>query len=243
MKFIKFNILLVCSLIILGCKSNKGLQSEDLIVKKLSDNVYQHISYLQTQNWGKVDCNGIIVINNGEAVIFDTTVDNPTSEKLINFVKTNLKSKVKAVVPTHFHEDCLGGLDAFHKRNIPSFSSLETIRLAKQHNVSVPKLSIGNGTTILVGKDSVIVKYFGEGHTKDNIVGYYPTAKTLFGGCLIKEVGAGKGNLADANVNDWASSVKKIKTAYPNVKTVIPGHGKTGDSKLLDYTIKLFESN
>ena len=40
--------------------------------------------------------------------------------------------------------------------------------------------------------------YFGEGHTKDNIMGYFTEDQALFGGCLIKKVGASKGYLGDA---------------------------------------------
>jgi metallo-beta-lactamase class B len=33
----------------------------------------------------------------------------------------------------------------------------------------------------------------------------------------------------------------RFKFGYPNVKKVIPGHGKLGGIELLDYTIHLFE--
>lgn len=65
----------------------------------------------------------------------------------------------------------------------------------------------------------------------------------MFGGCLIKEINASKGYLGDANVQAWAATVKKVKKAYPNVKTVIPGHGEIGGKELLDYTITLFKNN
>ncbi len=70
---------------------------------------------------------------------------------------------------------------------------------------------------------------------------YIPGEKVLFGGCLIKEVGAGKGNLGDANTEEWPDTVRKIKQAYPEVKYVVPGHGKVGGLELLDYTIGRFE--
>ncbi len=40
----------------------------------------------------------------------------------------------------------------------------------------------------------------------------------MFGGCLIKEEGAGKGNLAEANVEEWPNTVRKVKMKYPEVK-------------------------
>ena len=56
-------------------------------------------------------------------------------------------------------------------------------------------------------------------------------------------MGSSKGNLADANVKQWSSTVEAIKNAYPSLKIAIPGHGKIGGAELLDYTIKLFKSS
>jgi metallo-beta-lactamase class B len=46
--------------------------------------------------------------------------------------------------------------------------------------------------------------------------------------------------LNDANLGEWANTVRKIKTAYPDAKIIIPGHGDMGDISLLNYTIELF---
>ena len=75
---------------------------------------------------------------------------------------------------------------------------------------------------------------------RSNVVGYFPEDKVVFGGCLIKTVGAGKGNLEDANVAAWPATVSKVKATYSKAEIVIPGHGKTGGTELFDYTIKLF---
>ncbi len=92
-----------------------------------------------------------------------------------------------------------------------------------------------------VGNKKVINAFFGEGHTIDNIVSYFPHDKVLFGGCLIKTLGASKGYLGDANVNDWSKTVLAVKSKYGKAKVIIPGHGKPGNSELLDYTIELFK--
>jgi metallo-beta-lactamase class B len=42
-------------------------------------------------------------------------------------------------------------------------------------------------------------------------------------------------------VNDWSKTVSKLKAKYPDTQIIIPGHGKSGGTALLDYTIKLFE--
>lgn len=218
-------------------------QTENLIIKQISENVYQHISYFNSQTFGKVECNGMIVADKKEAVVFDTPTDDKSSAELIKWVEQKLQSKIKAVVPTHFHEDCVGGLKEFNKHKIPSYANSKTLKLAAERGFNVPTNGFENSLTLKVGKKKVYATFFGEGHTKDNIVGYFPAEKTLFGGCLIKELKAGKGNLEDANVREWSETVERVKKKYPKVKTVIPGHGNIGDSSLLDYTINLFKTS
>lgn len=233
-----------------SCNSQKSsaepetvYQSDGLIINKLSENVYQHISYFNSETFGKVSCNGMVVKDGNETVIFDTPVDDKSSGELISWIKNNLHSRVKAVIPTHFHEDCVGGLKEFRKNKIPSYSNNKTIEFARAKGFNVPDHGFSDNLTLTVGKEKVYARFFGEGHTKDNVVGYFPKEHAMFGGCLIKEAGASKGNLEDANVQAWPSTVENVKKAYPNARIIIPGHGKTGGQELLDYTIKLFKNN
>ncbi len=216
-------------------------KSETLTIEKLTEHTLLHISYLNTNDFGKVACNGMIVIDNGEALIFDTPANDNTSKELIDWVENNLNCKVRGVIVTHFHTDCLGGLAEFHNRQIPSYATNKTIALAKSHNWTLPQNGFDVELVTQVGRKKVLNKYFGEGHTQDNIVSFFATEKVLFGGCLIKAIDAGNGNLEDANVNDWSTTVKKVKNEFPKAKLIIPGHGKPGGQELLDYTIKLFE--
>jgi metallo-beta-lactamase class B len=225
-----------------GFKSKVGYNSNDLIITQIAENSFEHTSYKQTNDFGNVPCNGLIVSNSNEAIIFDTPTNNKSSEELIKWIQDRLHCKINAVIPTHFHDDCLGGLQAFDDNNIASYANFKTVELAKQNNAVVPKNSFRDSIILKVGKRNVIVKFFGEGHTKDNVVGYFASDNVMFGGCLIKELNAGKGYLGDANVADWAATVAKVKREYPRVKIVVPGHGEPGSKKLLDYTIKLFKS-
>jgi metallo-beta-lactamase class B len=174
-------------------------------------------------------------------VVFDTPASNLVSRELMEWIRLRLRSQVKAVVINHFHSDCLGGLEAFHAEGVPSYASALTIQLAGENGEVVPQNSFTERDTIILGQHMVVNRFFGEGHTKDNIISYLPAEKMIFGGCLIKEVGAGKGNLADANTRDWSDTVRKIKEACPNLKWVVPGHGNSGGVQLLDYTIQLFD--
>jgi metallo-beta-lactamase class B len=227
-------------------KSFKPLEvyhSEDLLIIQISENAFLHTSYKQTNDFGNVPCNGMIVRNSNEVVVFDTPTNNKSAEELIKFIKEKLHCKINGIVPTHFHDDCLGGLASFHSNKIPSFANTTTIELAKANKMVVPQNGFKDSLKISVGKTYTIVKYFGQGHTKDNVVGYFPNENILFGGCLIKEIEATKGYLGDANVFEWSNTVEKVKQQYLNVKIVIPGHGEIGGRDLLDYTIQLFRSN
>ncbi|KAA3623203.1 MAG: subclass B1 metallo-beta-lactamase, partial [Bacteroidetes bacterium] len=104
----------------------------------------------------------------------------------------------------------------------------------------IPQNGFEESLELTVGKMKLINAYCGGGHTHDNIVCYVPDDEVLFGGCLIKAVGAGKGFLGDADVENWSKTVSKVKEQFGEAKIVIPGHGKCGGTELLDYTIEKF---
>lgn len=220
-------------------------QTENLIVKKLSNHVYQHISFLNTDDFGLVECNGMLVINENEGIVFDTPTNNKSSIELINFVTQELESEIIALIPTHFHNDCVGGIAEFESHNIPTYAFKQTKELLKENGQKFTEQikDFNNSLSLEIGNKKVYAEYFGEGHTKDNIIGYFPESNTVFGGCLIKTFGASKGYLGDANTDKWSETVQKIKLKYPNTEIVIPGHGKSGGTELFDYTIELFKIN
>ena len=214
--------------------------SKGLILEQVSPNAFAHTSFKQTSDFGYVPCNGLVVRNGAEVIVFDTPTNDTCAEELIRWVQDSLHCRINAVIPTHFHDDCLGGLRAFHARHIPSYAHQRTIELARADSAEVPQNGFTEPLVLNVGAERITATFYGEGHTKDNVVGYFPSEHVLFGGCLIKELEASKGYLGDANVAGWSTTVEAVKKAYPHVNVVIPGHGKYGDSKLLDYTIGLF---
>ncbi|PZD79063.1 subclass B1 metallo-beta-lactamase [Mesonia sp. K7] len=244
---LKPKVFIVIVLLLIACEAQKRAinktivyETETLKITQVTENSFVHTSYLETQDWGNVPCNGAIFTNNQQAIVFDTPIDDKTSVELIEWLKQQ-EFEIKAIIPTHFHEDCLGGLNAFHESGLTSFAYQKTIDFAIVENNELPKMSFQDAITLYLGEEKVVVKFFGEGHTQDNVVGYFPKEKVLFGGCLIKAIGASKGNLADANEKEWSKTVKSIKNAYPKVEVVIPGHGNFGNTELLDYTIQLFQ--
>jgi len=244
MKVHQYLLILFLSLqinLLFGQQQEFSYESETLQIKQISPNTFVHISYLNTDDFGKVACNGMIVVSEGEALVFDTPASEEASVELINWLENGQKTEVKGAVATHFHLDCLGGLNEFHTKNIPSYASSKTIELAKNAGYPVPENAFKKKLNLKAGNIKVTNQFLGQGHTKDNFVAYVPSDQVLFGGCMIKAVGAGDGNLEDANVAAWPSTVRKVKSTFPKTSIVIPGHGDIGGTELLDYTITLFE--
>ena len=238
-------VIVLAITVIIGCtpKSKNGIvyKTKTLVIEQLSPTIFKHKTYLQTQDFGNVGCNGMIYITNSEALVFDTPTNDEVSKELIDWIKNEKKAKVSGVVVNHFHKDCLGGLNEFHKEGIPSYANNLTIELAKKTNVTFPKNGFDGRLYLTLGDNKVVTQFLGEGHTKDNTVSYVENENVLYGGCMLKSLKASKGNLEDANVLAWSKTVTKVKATFPNIKTVIPGHGKVGDASLLDYTIQLFK--
>ncbi len=212
-----------------------------LEVVPLTTHTYRHVSFLETDSWGKVACNGLVVVNKGEAVVLDTPVDEAASEELLEWIREALKAEVKAVVATHFHNDCLGGLGAFHRRGIASYALEATRTLARAQGNEVPVQGFEESLVLTVGGLDLKLFYPGAGHTQDNIVAIFPQDRVLFGGCLVKALGAGKGNLADADTGAWSATVQRVMDSCPDIRWVVPGHGEPGGPELLTFTRDLFQ--
>lgn len=216
--------------------------SPTLEIRQLTPHTFVHETYLVYEG-SKVGCNGLIYIKEGEAAVFDTPTTDSVSRELMAWIKTR-KARIKAVVVNHFHADCLGGLKAFHEAGVYSYAHEKTIAAAradKDHQPELPQRGFSGLQVLLVGQGRVINRHLGEAHTRDNIVSYIEEEQVLFGGCQVKCLGAGRGNLADANLKAWTATARKVKATYPKAKHVVPGHGPVGGLDLLDYTAQLFE--
>lgn len=244
--FTKSLLFIFLSLQLFSCKSRQepqqAYQSETLKVTPLTANTYVHVSWLQTEQWGAVPCNGLVFVHKNEAIVFDTPANLEASRELVKWIREDLGVWPKSVVVNHFHVDCLAGLKAFSEVYSTAFGNRMTLELAKQDSTFEEGFFVFEGKQELkLGSKKIINQYLGEAHTSDNIVSYIPSEKVLFGGCMVKSLKAGKGNLEDANVEAWPQTIRKVKETFPKAEWVIPGHGKPGGQDLLDRTIEIFE--
>lgn len=227
---------------------NEKIQvSNDIEIEKLSDNVYLHRSFLQTQKWGKIGANGLVIIKNNKALLIDTPWNDDQTKVLDEWVLETLHAPIQTVIVSHWHEDRMGGLSYLQTKGVKSYANRQTIELAKTKGLPLPETGFTDSLNINFKGIDIKLYYPGRGHTTDNIIVWIPSENILFGGCLVKDIKSENlGNLADADVPAWPQSIKWIRDKFTNVKTVIPGHGNIGDSKLLEHTSELlneFDTN
>ena len=208
--------------------------SDGLTASKIEEGIYVH-TYDNS--------NGIIVVNNGEAIIVSTPPSDNATLELINWTKDSLKARKIGYVIDMWHPDGMEGLDVVKKSGIKSYSSELTRKIAKEKGLPVPDIGFDSKLELKVGNEKLICRYFGPAHTSDGIVVWIPKERILFGGNGIRNQNGWVGNIGDANLDEWSKTFEKVKNEYGSAKIVIPGHGKYGGPDLLDYTINLYKPN
>jgi len=212
----------------------------DIELMKINENFYVHTSWFDFPGFGRFPSNGLIFVKNGKALLIDTPNTNEQTLNLYDFLQDHLKATITKIVVGHSHSDCMGGLSALHEKGVESIACAETIQICTSQKLPIPQKSFVDSMVLEFEGETVVCRYFGAGHTTDNIVVYFPTSKILFGGCLIKSLNSkGLGNTKEADIEHWDNTVFNIKKTYPSVKLVIPGHGAFGDGNLLEHTIAL----
>lgn len=230
-----------------GCSHSSSLyiyESSNLKIRQLGSHTYQHISYLAYK--GKpVGCNGVFAIFDKDVIIIDSPTNDKATGELLDFIDKEFSPVKKMAIPNHFHVDCTGGMNVMEARDVDLYAFQKTLELmedqglAEKINAFDPSFEIKLGD----GEGRVITKYFGPAHTMDNTVSYILPDSILFGGCMMKSLNAGKGNIADADTLQWSNTVSRIKEdSFGKAKLVVPGHGAVGGTELLDYTIQMFEN-
>ena len=217
---------------------------KELQLVHLRDSVFVHISWYPFGGGKSYPSNGMIVVKNGEAIMVDTPPTNILTERLYAFLKYKMNIKVTHLIPGHFHIDCMGGIDFLHKQGVHTIANKLTVEKCLSSGLTVPRESFKGSKQISLNGLPVECKFFGGGHSFDNITVWLPDSKVLFGGCLVKNVKAqGMGNLSDATVDVWDTTVEKVQKAYVQAEIVVPGHGAYGGQELLTHTIELVKNH
>jgi len=208
-------------------------------LSKINDNIWVHTTY-ENYNGSRTSSNGIIAISSKGVILIDTPWNNAQTKELIKLTKSVFKKDISIALITHAHEDRIGGIDTLIENKVDIRSTSLTVKEAAKNGFKKPDPKLDSDPKITFGNINMEVFYPGEGHTVDNITVWFPMYKVLYGGCLIKSLDSKSiGNIADANVQMWPYSVKKVLEKYSNAEVVVPGHGKWGSLDLVKHTLEL----
>jgi len=216
--------------------------SNDIELIKISDNVFVHVSYFETQNYGRAAANGLIFINGKKAFLFDSPWNNSLTKDLVSWLTDSLKIKVVGFIPNHWHEDCMGGLGYLQIKKIESYANQMTIDIARSKGLAIPKHGFKDSLQLQLGDKIIKCYYLGPAHSLDNIVVWIPSEQILFAGCMVKSLNSKDlGNTVDGDLIAYPKTIDKLITKFPNAKTVVPGHGQFGGLDLIKHTSDLIK--
>ncbi len=244
----RLGLVAVCACLILtGCQSTPVAPRAEsfeiapgISLQPIAGGVWVYTTYFDLPDYGRYPANGLLVIDDKEAMLIDLPWTDEQTGVLFDWVAKNHGADVKVVVPTHFHQDCMGGLAEAHRRGATSYGLDKTIKIAREKGLPVPKVSYQLRTMVHCGPTVALLTYMGPGHTMDNVVVWLPKQGVLFGGCLIKSLDSQSlGNTADGDLEAYPTTLLKVRRAYSHAKIVVPGHGDWGGPDLIEHTLKL----
>lgn len=214
--------------------------SEDIDIVKISENTYLHISYVESKKWGRISANGLIFIDGEEAYLFDTPWNNDQTKKLVAWIEDFLKAKIIGFVPSHWHSDCIGGLEYIKRIDAVSYANQLTIDIAKSKGLPTPEIGFRDSLKLELGAHEIYCFYPGIAHSIDNIVIWLPSQQILFAGCILKATNFNDlGYIEDGDLKEYPKTLKRILNKFKNATVIIPGHGNYGGIEIINHNIEL----
>ena len=213
----------------------------NLQITRLTGDFYIFTTY-NLYNGDKIPANGMYLVTSEGVVLFDTPWDTTQFKPLLDSIKLNHNKSVVLCFATHWHSDKTAGLEYYRQQGIKTYTTFLTDDLSKKNNKKRAQYLMANDTVFHVGQYSFETYYPGQGHTEDNIIIWFEKQKILYGACLIKSIDDDNlGYLGDANLKEYATSVKNVKEKCKQPNYVIVGHGNWTDIKSLEHTLNMAE--
>ncbi len=218
----------------------------DVHIQQLAPGVWLHVSAAEIAPGLVFGSNGLIVRDGDGLILVDPGWGTENTEALLQAIDAQIGLPVRRALSTHFHDDRVHGVELLAARGVEVFATPHTRRLAEAEGNEVPPLALSGldepGSVLPWGP--VEVMYPGAGHAPDNLVVHVPEAGVLFGGCAVHEASrTSAGNVADADLQAWPESLRRIQARYPEAEVVVPGHGAVGGPELLDSSIRIVEAH
>ena len=218
-------------------------ENQELKITNLKGDFYIFTTY-KMFGTKKQSANGMYLVTNEGVILFDSPWDTSPFQPLLDSIKVKHNKNVIMCIATHSHEDRTSGLDYYKSKGIKTYTTILTDSISKENERPRAEYLIKNDTVFNIGEYKFQTYYGGQGHTKDNIVIWFDKEKILYGGCLIKSIDAKDLEyVAEANIDEWEKTIKKIQKKFKKPKFIIPGHHEWDSKKTLKHTLKLINEH
>ena len=212
-----------------------------LEIHPIAPNFYVYTTY-HTYKGELFPANGLFIVSSEGVIIIDSPWDTTQFQRLLDTIHSISNKKAVLSIATHFHDDRIGGITFFNTNGISTYTSLLTDSIAASKSIPRAANHFDSDTIFHIGDMEFRTFYPGAGHTRDNIVIWFPKQKILYGGCLIKTpLDSNLGNTDDGDIKEYAQSVGKVLHKFSSARWVVPGHKQWGGIELVKYTLKLAE--
>jgi len=236
---IKRTILAWCALCVFSGSVFGQADSVKLKISHLTGDFYVYTTWNKYRGIA-VPANSMYVVTDAGVVMIDIPWDPAQRTPLLDSIQARHQKKVVLCLSTHFHDDRTGGLNWFREQGIATWSSKETLDSCRARGEQQAEFYFEKDTLFQIGQHRFKTIYPGGGHTKDNIVVWFEQEKVLYGGCFVKSTESeGLGNIADAVLDEWGISIRRVMKVCRKPKYVIPGHGGWASNKGLKHTLRL----
>jgi metallo-beta-lactamase class B len=217
-----------------------GQQAEPrLEIRHLTGEFYIFTTY-NLYKGTRVGANGMYLLTNEGAVLFDSPWDTTQFQPLLDSIQARHDKKVVLCIATHFHEDRTAGLAYFKEQGAKTYTTQRTDELSKKRGMERATYLIDKDTVFKVGQYSFQTYFPGHGHAPDNIVIWFGKERILYAGCLVKSVeDKSLGNLSDASIQDYATTLINVQKKCRKPRFIIPGHNAWTDSNSLRHTLNM----
>lgn len=201
----------------------------------------------------------VVRMADGTVVLADTPPTERWTAALLDWIERRLEPAAIVAVNSHYHVDAAGGNRVLLERGIPVWGSALTAELVRtrgaglldelrrsvagtgneglfdQSALGEPDRLVpdGESKTLAFGGQEVVILDPGPAHSPDNVVVWFPHARLLFGGCMVKASDS-PGYLGEASLELWPAALDRLRALDP--AWIVPGHGRRFDPGVLDLT-------
>lgn len=175
--------------------------------------------------------------NNFHVSVFLVTADGVIATDPINAaaatwleaeIKTRFNQEIKYVVLSHDHADHSSGGEVWaDTATVIAHANAVPVIIGEKRPTAMPDITFTDSLDIVLGGQTVELRYVGRNHSDNMIVMNFPAQRTLFAVDFIPMGGVAFRDFPDAYLPDWNQSIRRVEAMDFDI--LVPGHGRNGN--------------